>query len=75
MTLTEIRKRSGLTIRAVAGSMGMTHPNVIRIEREGNAPFSTLEKYAIAVGVPFETIVEAARCTYKESQRTPHQSQ
>lgn len=63
MTLTELRESKNLSVREVARRMGQTHPNVLRIEREGSAPGKTMDAYAAALGVEYEEVAVASRET------------
>jgi DNA-binding XRE family transcriptional regulator len=57
--LRQIRKRLGLTQRAMSERLEMAPPNYSRLESGTHAPsVSTLMRISEALGVPFETLVK-----------------
>jgi DNA-binding XRE family transcriptional regulator len=49
-SLKELRRRRGLTQRQVAGRLGMTQPEVSRLERRSDARLSLVRAYVRALG-------------------------
>lgn len=69
MTLPELR--GPLSVREVARRMGMTHVNVLQIERGRDTPLSTLRAYASAVGADITAVVNAHEQSAKENEKIP----
>jgi DNA-binding XRE family transcriptional regulator len=53
--LAELRRRGGLTQQEVAGRLGMTQPEVSRLERRSDARLSLTRAYVRALGGELET--------------------
>lgn len=60
MKLRTIRKRQHLTLRAVASRLGVTPQAVRRAEVKGIKNLDTAKRYAMALGVSWQEVIEAS---------------
>lgn len=71
MTLREIRKQKGFTLRSVGEKLGTTHNYIYELERTANPGVLTLKRYADAIGEPLSLIVESVVNTSEKSLQSP----
>ncbi|MGH3665497.1 MAG: helix-turn-helix domain-containing protein [Egibacteraceae bacterium] len=59
-TLRDLRQRAGLTQRQVAARMGVTQPDLSRLERRGDVKLSSLRGYTSAAGATLRLVADSA---------------
>lgn len=67
--LAEQRKNAGLTQSQVADRMKSTQPEVSKVERGGDVRWSTIERYAAAIGGSMQFVVGTP--TVRRRRRAP----
>lgn len=67
MALTEIRKAKKLSLGAVGEKMGCSRTAVFKLEKSENPGILTLGRYAEAVGVSLEEVLECFQKMSTES--------
>ena len=65
--MSEAKKLSGLSQRAIAERIGMPQSNVSRIEHSGGVSFNTFSEYIAACGFDFDINLRPVGATHERS--------